>query len=171
MTPRPSTPRSDPIGRRLPALGPRGEGWFAIQLVLGLAVFVSGWAGPALDGPARTLSAVAGLLLISGGIVLAWPAVFRQRGQFTAMPHPLSGARLITDGPYRRVRHPMYGGLVLAAIGWAALSASPPTCFLAILTFVFFDLKSRREEAWLSDQFPDYDRYREHTRRLIPSIY
>jgi protein-S-isoprenylcysteine O-methyltransferase Ste14 len=87
------------------------------------------------------------------------------------MPHPLSGARLITDGPYRRVRHPMYGGLVLAAIGWAALSASPPTCFLAILTFVFFDLKSRREEAWLSDQFPDYDRYREHTRRLIPSIY
>jgi protein-S-isoprenylcysteine O-methyltransferase Ste14 len=161
----------DAIGRRLPALGPRGEGWFAIQVVLGLAVFVSGRAGPALDGPARTLSAVVGLHLIAAGVLLGWPAVFRQRGQFTAMPRPVSGARLVTEGPYRQVRHPMYGGLVLAAIGWAALSASPPTCVLALATFVFFDLKSRREEVWLAERFPEYDRYRKHTRRFIPSVY
>ena len=161
----------DAFGRRLPALGPRGEGWFAIQVVLGLAVFVSGRAGPALDGTSRTFAAVIGLLLISSGIVLGWPAVFRQRGQFTAMPHPVDGARLITDGPYGRVRHPIYGSLVLAAFGWAALSASPPTCLLAIATLVFFDLKSRREEVWLAERFPEYDRYRERTRRFIPSIY
>jgi protein-S-isoprenylcysteine O-methyltransferase Ste14 len=35
----------------------------------------------------------------------------------------------------------------------------------------FFDLKSRREEIWLADQFKDYVAYRSRTRRLLPWIY
>jgi protein-S-isoprenylcysteine O-methyltransferase Ste14 len=160
-----------PIGSRLPSLGPRGEGWVLIQIVLAICLAVSGLAGPQLDGAARTLTAVVGLLLVAAGVILGWRGLARQRHQFTAMPHPISGAALITDGPYRLVRHPMYGGIVLAAFGWASLTASPPTCVLAVTTLVFFDLKSRREEAWLAETFPEYDSYRRRTRRLIPWVY
>jgi protein-S-isoprenylcysteine O-methyltransferase Ste14 len=36
---------------------------------------------------------------------------------------------------------------------------------------VFFDLKSRREEIWLAEQFPDYAAYKARTRRLLPWLY
>jgi protein-S-isoprenylcysteine O-methyltransferase Ste14 len=160
-----------PVGSRLPSLGSRGEGWVLIQGVLAIALAISGLAGPVLDGAARTLAAVIGMLLIAAGITLGWGAIVRQRRQFTALPRPMSRARLVTDGPYRLVRHPMYGAMVLAACGWASLTASPPTCLLAILALDFFDLKSRREEIWLVEKFTDYDAYREHTRRLIPWVY
>ncbi len=49
------------------------------------------------------------------------------------------------------VRHPIYGGLVLASLGWGLLTASPATIGAAIVLLGFFELKSRREEAWLED--------------------
>jgi protein-S-isoprenylcysteine O-methyltransferase Ste14 len=36
---------------------------------------------------------------------------------------------------------------------------------------VFFDAKARREELWLRQQFPDYDRYARQVRRFIPWVY
>ena len=36
---------------------------------------------------------------------------------------------------------------------------------------VFFDLKSRREEVWLAEQFTDYEAYRSRTRKLVPWVY
>jgi protein-S-isoprenylcysteine O-methyltransferase Ste14 len=41
----------------------------------------------------------------------------------------------------------------------------------AVLLGVFFDLKSRREEAWLVEQFGGYAAYRRRRRRLIPWLY
>jgi protein-S-isoprenylcysteine O-methyltransferase Ste14 len=65
----------------------------------------------------------------------------------------------------------MYGGVVLAAFGWAMASASPVTLLIAIVVLVFFSLKSHREEAWLEERFDGYAAYRARTRRLIPGIY
>ncbi|MCC3443527.1 MAG: hypothetical protein JGK01_17500 [Microcoleus sp. PH2017_03_ELD_O_A] len=39
------------------------------------------------------------------------------------------------------------------------------------LTPIFFDIKSRREETWLSDKYPDYSEYRQRVKKLIPGIY
>ena len=41
----------------------------------------------------------------------------------------------------------------------------------AALLVVFFDIKSRREEAWLAARFPAYADYRRRVRKLIPFIY
>ena len=65
----------------------------------------------------------------------------------------------------------MYGGAVIAALGWGLAMASPMALAGAFVLGVFFDLKSRREEAWLGERFAGYAAYRQHTRRLIPWLY
>ena len=42
---------------------------------------------------------------------------------------------------------------------------------LAVVLFIFFDRKSRREEAWLMEAYPGYADYRGRVKKLIPGIY
>jgi protein-S-isoprenylcysteine O-methyltransferase Ste14 len=77
----------------------------------------------------------------------------------------------VQTGAYRLSRHPIYGGLILAAAGWGLLTASLVALVLAAVLLGFFDLKSRREEHWLEARYLDYPAYRARTRRLIPGVY
>ena len=157
---------------RIPSLGPRGEGWVALQLVLFAAIVAAGLAaGDAWGGTAALVAAAAGLALIVAGGVLAVRGVLDLGSGLTPFPHPREGAPLIQTGAYGRARHPIYGGLILAAAGWGLLMASPLALLLAAVLLGFFDLKSRREERWLEDRFPEYPDYRGRTRRLIPGVY
>lgn len=156
---------------RVPDLGPRGEGWVALQAVLFVAVIATGIAGPFWAGPVRAIGALAGLALIAGGIALIAGGVVALRRQLTAFPRPVDDGQLVEDGAFGLVRHPMYGGGVLFAIGWGLLMASVPTLLCGVVLALFFDLKSRREEAWLGEVFPTYAEYRRRTPRLIPWIY
>lgn len=156
--------------RQLPDLGRRGEGWFLLQLVLFGAIAASGVDGPAWGGRARPVGAAAGILLISCGGILALRGVLDLRDNLTPFPRPLAGARLVKSGAYSLVRHPIYGGLILGAGGWGLLTASPLALLGAVVLAAFFNLKSRREEAWLADQFEEYDAYRSRTKRLLPWI-
>jgi protein-S-isoprenylcysteine O-methyltransferase Ste14 len=166
-----TTTRRHAFEDRLPELGPRGEGWVAIQATLLIVLLLSGLAGPALSGTARLWTVGLGLVLLAVGAGLAGAGIVRQRRQLTALPRPTDRARLVEDGPYRLVRHPMYGGLVLASFGWALATASAPALGVACMIGVFFDLKSRREERWLTERFPGYDTYRARTKRLVPWMY
>jgi len=155
--------------RSLPSLGPRGEGWVAIQFILLGAIAVAGWwGGPAWTGAVVTVSTLAGLLGIAAGAVMAFLGVRHLGDALTPLPHPREQAELVQTGIYRRVRHPIYGGLIVAALGWGLLTASIPALLLTGVLAVFFRLKSAREETWLTDQFPAYGAYRERTRRFIP---
>jgi protein-S-isoprenylcysteine O-methyltransferase Ste14 len=155
----------------VPDLGPRGEGWVALQAVLFVAVIAAGFTGPLWAGTARVIGALAGVALIAGGVALIAGGIVGLRRQLTAFPRPVDDGQLIEDGAFGLVRHPMYGGGVLLAIGWSLLAASVPTLLCALLLALFFDLKSRREEAWLGEAFPNYAEYRRRTPRLIPWIF
>jgi protein-S-isoprenylcysteine O-methyltransferase Ste14 len=159
---------------KLPALGPRGEGWVAIQVVVFAAIAWAGWFMPGgWTGAAATLGAMAGGALIAAGGLLATAAVVALDGgdALTAVPHPRDAARLVDSGAYRLSRHPIYGGLIIAAFGWALVRGSIVAGAGALILLVFFDLKRRREEAWLVDRYVDYEAYRARTRRLIPFLY
>jgi protein-S-isoprenylcysteine O-methyltransferase Ste14 len=156
---------------RLPDLGRRGEGWFLLQLVLFGAIAVSGAAGPAWGGWPATVGIALGGVLIGCGGILSLRGLLDLRENLTPFPRPLEGARLVETGAYRLVRHPIYGGLVLGAMGWGLVRASPLTLSGALLLAAFFDLKSRREEIWLSESYADYPAYRSRTRRLLPWVY
>lgn len=157
--------------KSLPDLGRRGEGWFLIQLVLFAVIAAAGTLGPAWAGGLRAAGLVAGLALIAAGGLLSLRGTFDLRENLTVFPRPLPGARLVDCGAYALARHPIYGGLIVAAIGWGLATASPPALVGALALGAFFDLKSRREEEWLAEQFEGYDSYRSRKRRLVPWIY
>ena len=105
------------------------------------------------------------------GALLSARGLLDLRENLTPFPRPLPEARLVDTGAYSLVRHPIYGGLILGAVGWAIFMASPVALVLAVGLAVFFYLKSRREELWLAEQFADYGAYQSRTRRMLPWIW
>jgi protein-S-isoprenylcysteine O-methyltransferase Ste14 len=157
---------------RLPSLGPRGEGWVLIQGVILVLVFMAGWStGPDWSGSLRFAGAIAGVIGIAGGAILATRGLVDLRTSLTPLPYPRDDATLVVTGVYAHARHPIYGGLILASFGWAVLQAAAIALLMAAILGAFFWLKSFREEAWLTARFPDYPSYRQRTRRFIPWIY
>lgn len=156
---------------RLPALGPRGEGWVVIQFLLLAAVAVSGLAGPAWMGAARLATTGIGAGLLAAGLLLALRGLVDLRDALTPLPHPRDGASLVDTGSYRLVRHPIYGGIIVGAAGYGLLMASPLTLAGSAVLLGFFRLKSAREELWLEARYPGYAAYRARTRRLVPFVY
>ncbi len=155
----------------LPDLGPRGEGWVALQFVIFGAIFGGGLIGAAWSAPYRLPAAALGVALMAVGGWLALRGLFDLRESLTVFPRPRDGARLVEQGSYGLVRHPIYGGLVLGGLGWGLAMAAPASLAASLLLAAFFDLKSRREEAWLEERFAGYAAYRARTRKLIPWVY
>jgi protein-S-isoprenylcysteine O-methyltransferase Ste14 len=122
------------------------------------------------EGITALLLAVFGSLLSIAGAVL----VFRSRRELGAawsfVPMADQGAGLVTTGPYRLVRHPIYLGLAGLALGESLAFGSCPA-FLIVLggivpTFVW---RARAEEALLRRAFGEsYALYRRQTRMFIP---
>ena len=81
--------------------------------------------------------------------------------------------RLITQGIYRRIRHPMYSALVLYGIAHALVIpnwVAGPSNLVAFA--VLFALRVRSEERMMLDQFGDeYSAYMARTKRLVPGIW
>jgi hypothetical protein len=85
-------------GARLPSLGPRGEGWVVLQVVLFAGVGVAGLLGPAWGDPWRIVGLVAGVGLVALGAAAAVLGVVGLRENLTAVPRPIEGGRLIDSG-------------------------------------------------------------------------
>ena len=167
-------PGRDELGERLPALGSRGQGWVIGQMVL---IFLVGAASyPSFDAlpPSSELgwlSFAAGLVMLVAGAWLAYRGIDALGPNLTAMPAPARNGEMIVTGPYERIRHPIYAGVILLAIGWAFLVVSPAALVVAAVLAIWLDLKSRREEVWLAARYPEYDAYRARTWRFIPGTY
>jgi protein-S-isoprenylcysteine O-methyltransferase Ste14 len=157
--------------RSLPDLGARGEGWFLIQLALFGLIAAAGTIGPAWSGGVRVAGLGLGAALIAAGGLLSLRGLLDLRENLTPFPRPMPQARLVDSGSYGLVRHPIYGGLIIASAGWGIATASPLTLLGAAVLLVFFDLKSRREERWLAEQLEGYEAYRGRTRKLLPWLY
>lgn len=80
---------------RLPTLGPRGEGWVVLQLILFGMIALAGSLGPAWDGALRTATSALGLIAIIAGGLLAVRGVVDLRENLTPLPHPRDQSRLI----------------------------------------------------------------------------
>ena len=157
---------------RLPSLGRRGEGWFLLQVVLLAGIGAAGlWLGPDWTGTTRLLTVVVGGSLLIGGLLLVGLGARRHDTLVSPLPRPVEGARLVDDGVYGRVRHPIYSGVMASAIGWSLATASLVALGLSVALVVLLDLKARREEVWLAGHYPAYADYAARTRRFMPGLY
>jgi protein-S-isoprenylcysteine O-methyltransferase Ste14 len=156
---------------RIPALGPRGEGWVLVQATLVAGVVVAGLGGARwperLQRPALVIAIVAG----SAGLGLAASAVATLGRSVSAFPRPPASSELKESGVYVLVRHPIYGGVLLLSLAWS-LGLSPwalvPTGALAVALVC----KSRLEERWLIERHPAYAGYRARVRRrFVPYLW
>ncbi|MCS6989702.1 MAG: isoprenylcysteine carboxylmethyltransferase family protein [Chloroherpetonaceae bacterium] len=81
--------------------------------------------------------------------------------------------RLITDGIYAFVRHPIYASYILLFFGYVALFQAPiSAAILAIVSAIWFGKRIEIEEKMLIEKFGDeYRRYCERSKRLFPFVY
>jgi protein-S-isoprenylcysteine O-methyltransferase Ste14 len=158
-----------------------GKFWVMAQLLLFVGWAVALVADGSLPGTsADPLNIVGGgpdgwrivgaVILVVGGVGLIIAA--RSLGRaLTAMPEPVRGATLVESGPYRYVRHPIYGAVFLILLGAALLFASTAGNLMSIGFLWFFFLKSSYEERRLRIAYPLYSGYRRRvTKRFIPFL-
>lgn len=154
--------------------GSRGEWYVIVQFALFAVIALAPhtWAGaPVWPMPLATIARVAGVALMLVGAAFGVTALRALGPALTALPYPTERGKLIETGPYAIVRHPTYFGLVTGAVGWALYLNGLLTLAYAAALFVLFDIKSRREERWLSQKFAEYDEYRARVKKLIPWLY
>ncbi len=153
--------------------GTRGEWYVVAQFVLfGLILLAPLAPGqPVWPGLAALAARGLGLLLGLAGLALAMAGLLHLGPNLSVLPHPKDDAALVEAGAYSLVRHPIYAGLIIGALGWALLTNSLLALGLAVVLLLFFDIKSRREERQLLARFPGYADYRRRVRKFFPFIY
>ena len=155
---------------RVPDLGRQGQGWVFLQLIVLGLIALAGVPPSGVSGvPGIILVVIGGVLIVAGG-VMAFLGIQSLGTSFSPNPRPVDHGDLVETGIYASVRHPIYGGVLLGALGWGVLNGSLLAVALTGLLLVVFTLKSIREEAWLADRYPGYRDYANRTRRFFPGL-
>ena len=112
-----------------------------------------------------------GLVLFALGLGFAvWARVHLGRNWGTPMTQKVE-PELVTSGPYRLVRHPIYSGILVAGFG-TALATSWLWLIASALGGIYFLYSATVEERYLTEKFPDsYPAYKRSTKMLVPYIF
>jgi protein-S-isoprenylcysteine O-methyltransferase Ste14 len=112
-----------------------------------------------------------GLAAFALGLALAvWARVYLSGNWGMPMSQKVE-PELVTTGPYRRVRHPIYSGIILAMIG-TAIAVSVYWLIAIALFGGYFIYSAVMEERYMAGQFPDsYPGYKKSTKMLIPFLF
>ena len=110
--------------------------------------------------------------LTAAGLLFTWWARIHLGPLWSDWVVTKAGHHVVDTGPYRLVRHPIYSGLILAALATAIEKGTSLALLgVAVLTSAFY-LKARREERLLLRELGDgsYDAYARRTPMLIPFL-
>ena len=142
--------------------------------LLAFGLFVASllmFSGSSKSHIALPLALSGSLLALTGGaIVLRSRTELGPAWSFVPKADPVTG--LVTTGPYRLVRHPIYLGFALLAMGQALAFGNWPALMIVLLGIVpSFAWRARAEERLLSRTFGErYASYRKRTRMIIPYV-
>jgi protein-S-isoprenylcysteine O-methyltransferase Ste14 len=149
-----------------------GVGWVVAQGALFVFFLMALLSGDSVSNvPGLVFVQILGLVLALAGAALSVWSLMQHGWSVSPFPRPVDDADLVSSGPYRYVRHPMYSGIVLFTLG-VGLAYANPAVLLASFTFlVFFMAKTGHEEEMLVESVPGYRTYRSEVPwRLIPFI-
>jgi protein-S-isoprenylcysteine O-methyltransferase Ste14 len=113
----------------------------------------------------------AGLALFVTGLALAiWARLYLGRNWGMPMTRRVD-PDLVTSGPYHRVRHPIYSGMLLALIG-TAIAINLVTLLAVVVLGGYFLYSAHSEERFMESCFPEsYPQYKRSSKMLIPFVF
>ena len=114
---------------------------------------------------------IIGLVFAAAGVALAcWSRYLLGRNWSLAVQKK-QDHELITAGPYKFVRHPIYTGLLLLFTGNAIIVGDYRAIIAVAIVFGSFWYKLRKEEKWMNEAFgAAYVQYSKRTKALIPGV-
>jgi protein-S-isoprenylcysteine O-methyltransferase Ste14 len=120
------------------------------------------------DSPA---AAVIGVTLTAAGVAFAIWARWHLGANWSAIVSIREQHELIRSGPYRRVRHPIYTGMLLAMAGTALVLGEVRGLLAFAVTLFAFYSKARKEEDWLTREFGEkFEAHAQQTGMFLPKI-
>ena len=133
-----------------------------VVLLVALVLVPTSDDWPELNGPAVVLVAI--------GVGLGlWSIAVFGRG-VTPSPLPAASASMVTRGPYRWIRHPMYTAVLILSAGVVVGSRNMVALVLFVVLAGFFVLKARWEERRLVAVYPGYAAYAATAGRFVPGL-
>jgi len=114
----------------------------------------------------KDLGLTAGL----SGLLIVLIAILQLNKSLSPFPTPKRSGILIQSGLYKYIRHPIYSGIILAAIALGVFDESIWKIGIGFLLWVLFFFKSRYEEQLLLTRFTGYKMYIENAYRFFPFI-
>jgi len=161
------TVRSQPGGSRLFHLALAMLGFF----LLGSSFFDAGWLAVRFL-PANPSLQLAGLLVTIAGCLFAIWARVRLGSNWSGRATVKAGHELIVTGPYALARHPIYTGLLGAALG-TGIATGRVRCIVGFVLIVLaLMVKMSQEERLMLETFPEaYPAYRRRVKALIPGLF
>jgi protein-S-isoprenylcysteine O-methyltransferase Ste14 len=109
-------------------------------------------------------------LQVLAAALMIWARVTFGLRSFHPGANPTAGA-LITTGPYRFIRHPIYTAICVFVIAGALGNLSLASALFALLVVTGAIVRILLEERFLLGQYPDYAAYSVKTKRIIPWLY
>ena len=111
--------------------------------------------------------------LVVQGVAVAlmlWARVTFGRRSFHFAANPTAGG-LVTWGPYRWFRHPIYAAVLLFL--WTAVATHPSllTLALGVAATAATAVRMRSEERLLVQRYPEYGEYAARTKRIVPGVF
>lgn len=111
------------------------------------------------------------LRLIAAGLILVLAIYVVRSGHRAVSDEVLSSPRLLTDGAFARVRHPLYLAALLFYVFLIAITLSLISLLLFIGIFIFYNYIAAYEENFLEQKFgQDYRDYRKNVSKWIPHL-
>jgi len=110
------------------------------------------------------------VLVLMASFILLWTVFHNKIGNFNIVPDIKENCTLVTTGPYKYIRHPMYTSVTL--IGLASMLyyfSTWKVAIFALLIFVLF-FKAKREEGFWCAKTPEYKDFKKDTKMFIPFI-
>jgi protein-S-isoprenylcysteine O-methyltransferase Ste14 len=111
------------------------------------------------------------ILLGLSGMLALWAMKVMKPGNFNIVPHPVEKGIMVSRGPYRLIRHPMYTSILIFAFALLAGQFGYIKLTVSLVLVAGLIVKMIYEEGLLRDHFPDYKEYMGKTKRIIPLVW
>jgi protein-S-isoprenylcysteine O-methyltransferase Ste14 len=111
------------------------------------------------------------LLISLSGFLAFWAIVVMRLGNFNVVPTPVENGVLVSRGPYKVIRHPMYTSIFIFAAALLAGQFDYIKLIISLALVAGLVVKMIYEENLLCDHFPGYKAYMKKTKRVIPFLW